>query len=54
MFPTAAQLQAMQDLMAGRIDYFCALGAAAVAPLEGKTAKAIAILARSARRCFPN
>ena len=45
--------QAMQDLAAGRIDFFCALGAAAVAPLEGKFAKAIAILARERSSLFP-
>ena len=31
---------AMQDLVAGRIDYFCALGAAAMGPLEAGNAKA--------------
>src|SRR5262245_44111763 len=35
---------AMQDLIGGRIDYFCALGAAAMGPLEGGTAKAMALL----------
>jgi len=52
--PYRGSAQGMQDLMAVRIDYFfCALGAAAIAPLEGKTAKAIAILARERRRrCF--
>ena len=28
--------QAMQDLFAGRIDYYCALGAAAAGPMENK------------------
>jgi len=46
--------QAFQDMMAGRIDYFCALGAAAVAPLEGKTAKAIAILTKERSPLFPD
>ena len=50
--PYRGSAQAMQDLAAGRIDFFCALGAAAMAPLEGKTAKAVAILLASARRCF--
>ncbi len=31
--------QAMQDLFAGRLDYYCALAAAAVGPLESKQAK---------------
>ena len=45
--------QAMQDLFAGRIDYYCALAAAAVGPLESKQAKAIAILTRDASPMFP-
>jgi tripartite-type tricarboxylate transporter receptor subunit TctC len=52
--PYRGSAQGMQDLMAGRIDYFCALGAAAIAPLEGKTAKAIAILTRERSPLFPN
>jgi tripartite-type tricarboxylate transporter receptor subunit TctC len=46
--------QAMQDLAGGRIDYFCALGAAAMIPLENKTAKAIAVLAVDRTPLFPN
>jgi tripartite-type tricarboxylate transporter receptor subunit TctC len=52
--PYRGSAQGMQDLMAGRIDYFCALGAAAMAPIEGKTAKAIAILSRERSPLFPN
>src|SRR5258708_9703565 len=52
--PYRGSAQGMQDLMAGRIDYFCALGAAAIAPLEGKTAKAIAILTPDRSPLFPN
>jgi len=52
--PYRGSAQAMQDLLAGRIDYFCALGAAAMAPLEGKTAKAIAILSRERSPLFPS
>jgi tripartite-type tricarboxylate transporter receptor subunit TctC len=44
--------QAMQDLFAGRIDYYCALAAAAVGPLESKQAKAIAILTRDRSPLF--
>lgn len=51
--PYRGSAQAMQDLAAGRIDFFCALGAAAVAPLEGKYAKPIAILARERSSLFP-
>jgi tripartite-type tricarboxylate transporter receptor subunit TctC len=46
--------QAMQDLAGGRIDYFCALGAAAVGPLANKTAKAIALLAHERSPLFPD
>jgi tripartite-type tricarboxylate transporter receptor subunit TctC len=46
--------QAMQDLAGGRIDYFCALGAAAVGPLGSKTAKAIALLGRERSPLFPD
>ena len=45
--------QAMQDLIGGRIDYFCALGAAAMGPLEGGTAKAIALLTGERSSLFP-
>ena len=46
--------QAMQDLAGGRIDYFCALGAAAMVPLENKTAKPIAVLAKERTPLFPS
>jgi tripartite-type tricarboxylate transporter receptor subunit TctC len=51
--PYRGSAQAMQDLAAGRIDFFCALGAAAIAPLEGKIAKAIAMLTRERSPLFP-
>jgi tripartite-type tricarboxylate transporter receptor subunit TctC len=43
----------MQDLFAGRIDYYCALAAAAVGPLESRQAKGIAILTRDRSPLFP-
>jgi tripartite-type tricarboxylate transporter receptor subunit TctC len=52
--PYRGSAQGLQDLLAGRIDYICALGAAAMAPLEGKTAKAIAILTRERSPLLPN
>src|SRR4030088_3678006 len=52
--PYRGSAQGMQDLMAGWIDYFCALGAAAMSPLEGKTAKAIAILTHERSPLFQN
>jgi tripartite-type tricarboxylate transporter receptor subunit TctC len=45
---------AMQDLIAGRIDYFCALGAAAMGPVEGGNAKAIALLTDQPSALFPS
>ena len=44
---------AMQDLVGGRIDYFCALGAAAMGPVEGGTAKPIALLTSERSALFP-
>ena len=46
--------QAMQDLAGGRIDYFCALGAAAIPPLENKTAKPVAVMAKERSPLFPS
>ena len=45
---------AMQDLIGGRIDYFCALGATARRPLESGNAKAIALLTADRSPLFPN
>jgi tripartite-type tricarboxylate transporter receptor subunit TctC len=44
---------AMQDLIGRRIDYFCALGAAAMGPLEAGNAKAIALLTGERSDLFP-
>ena len=44
---------AMQDLIGGRIDYFCALGAAAMGPLEAGNAKAMALLTSERSDLFP-
>lgn len=46
--------QAMQDLSAGRIDFFCALGAAAMGPIEAGFAKPIALLTSEKSPLFPN
>ena len=43
----------MQDLIGGRIDYFCALGAAAMVPLEAGNAKAMALLTSARSPLFP-
>jgi tripartite-type tricarboxylate transporter receptor subunit TctC len=45
--------QAMQDLFAGHIDYYCSLAAAAAGPLDSKQAKAIALLTRERSPLFP-
>jgi tripartite-type tricarboxylate transporter receptor subunit TctC len=44
---------AMQDLIGGRIDYFCALGAAAMGPLESGQANAMALLTSERSELFP-
>ena len=51
--PYRGSAPAMQDLIAGRIDYFCALGAAATGPLEAGTARAIAVLTSARSELFP-
>src|SRR5262245_40890964 len=45
---------AMQDLIAGRIDYFCALAAAAMPQISGNTMRALAILTRNRSPLLPN
>src|SRR5260370_40570240 len=44
---------AMQDLIAGRIDYFCTLSATAKQQTEGELVKAIAILSRDRSSMLP-
>jgi tripartite-type tricarboxylate transporter receptor subunit TctC len=38
--------QAMQDLIAGRIDYWCPLAASAIPQIESKTVKALAMMSK--------
>jgi tripartite-type tricarboxylate transporter receptor subunit TctC len=45
---------AMQDLIAGRIDYFCTLSATAKHQVDGKLIKAIAILSRDRSGMLPD
>jgi tripartite-type tricarboxylate transporter receptor subunit TctC len=45
---------AMQDLIGGRIDYFCTLSATARQQIEGGTIKAIAIMTRERSPLMPN
>ncbi len=44
---------AMQDLMAGRIDYFCYNSASILPQIEGGTVKAIAVLSRERSSALP-
>ena len=44
--------QAMQDLYAGRIDYYCSLAAAAAGPIQTGNVKAVAILTRERSPLF--
>jgi tripartite-type tricarboxylate transporter receptor subunit TctC len=45
---------AMQDLIAGRIDFFCALAAAAMPQIAGNTMKPIAVMTRDRSPLFPD
>jgi tripartite-type tricarboxylate transporter receptor subunit TctC len=45
---------AMQDLMGGRIDYFCTLTGTAVPQIEGGLIKAIAVMTRERAPMLPN
>jgi tripartite-type tricarboxylate transporter receptor subunit TctC len=44
---------AMQDLIGGRIDYFCTLSATAVAPIEGNLIKALGVFTRTRLPTLP-
>src|SRR5262249_14770874 len=44
----------MQDLITGRIDYFCALPATAIPQIEGKTVKPIAVFSKNRLAVLPN
>jgi tripartite-type tricarboxylate transporter receptor subunit TctC len=52
--PYRGSAPAMQDIMAGRIDYFCALAAAAMPQLGSDSMKALAILTRNRSPLVPN
>jgi tripartite-type tricarboxylate transporter receptor subunit TctC len=51
--PYRGSSQALQDMIAGRIDYFCLNASAAIPHIEGKTAKAIAMFTRERSPTFP-
>jgi tripartite-type tricarboxylate transporter receptor subunit TctC len=52
--PYRGSAPAMQDIMAGRIDYFCALAAAAMPQLGSNSMKAVAILTRNRSPLVPD
>jgi tripartite-type tricarboxylate transporter receptor subunit TctC len=51
--PYRGSAPALQDMIAGRIDYHCLNAAAAIPHLEGKTAKAITMLTKDRSQTFP-
>ncbi len=51
--PYRGSAQAMQDLIAGRIDYICALAAAAIPQIESNTMKAITVMTRDRSPILP-
>ena len=46
--------QAMQDLIAGRIDYWCPLAASAIPQIESKTVKGIAMMSKNRAPILPS
>jgi tripartite-type tricarboxylate transporter receptor subunit TctC len=51
--PYRGSSQALQDMIAGRIDYHCLNAAAAIPHVEGKTAKAITMFTKERSPAFP-
>src|SRR5262249_17205493 len=52
--PYRSSAQAMQDLIAGQMDYFCPLLSAAVSQIDSKTVRALAILTHDRSSILPN
>jgi tripartite-type tricarboxylate transporter receptor subunit TctC len=52
--PYRGGTQSMQDVIAGRLDYSCPLGASAIPQIQGKTVKPLAILAKKRWAVFPD
>src|SRR5712671_5542817 len=52
--PYRSGAQAMQDLVAGRVDYACPSAPVALPQIEGKTVKALAILSRNRSPNMPD
>jgi tripartite-type tricarboxylate transporter receptor subunit TctC len=51
--PYRGSSQALQDMIAGRVDYHCLNASAAIPHIEGKTAKGIAMFTRERSPTFP-
>jgi tripartite-type tricarboxylate transporter receptor subunit TctC len=52
--PYRSSAQAMQDVIAGQMDYFCPLSSAAIPQIDGSSVKALAILTRDRSAILPN
>jgi tripartite-type tricarboxylate transporter receptor subunit TctC len=52
--PYRGSAPALQDMIAGRVDYHCLNASAAIPHIEGKTAKAITMLTKERSPTFPN
>src|SRR5690606_18116776 len=52
--PYRGSAPAMQDLIAGRIDYYCSLAAAALPQLKGDAVRGLAILTRNRSPLVPD
>ena len=52
--PYRASAPALQDLIAGRLDFYCPIAVAAIPQIEGKALKALAILTRERSPLMPD
>jgi len=52
--PYRGSAQALQDLIAGHLDFYCPIATAAMGPVENKSLKAIAILTQERSSLLPN
>ena len=52
--PYRSSAPALQDLIAGRLDFYCPIAVAAIPPLQNKSLKAVAILTQTRSRLLPD
>jgi tripartite-type tricarboxylate transporter receptor subunit TctC len=52
--PYRSSAPALQDLIAGHLDFYCPIATAAMAPIQNKSLKAIAILTQERSSLLPN